>query len=160
MCLVFVFLMHYELIGLNWGGAAIQTLSQNKSSQTTNRKKQSTRVTNKPMSIGSRWILMRKCPLFSTEKVDFVISFSSSLKLGQACGRLGEGQTSGAVQDEANQYRRVTVDDKTGSSSEKIGTLVRIPQTRSLFLLSTPPTHEWFIIPRPSASVQPHRLML
>lgn len=84
---------------------------------------------------------MRKCPLFSTEKADLVISFSSSLKLGQACGRLGEGQTSGAVQDEANQYRRVTVDDKTGPSSEKIDTLVRISQTPSLFL-STPPTHD------------------
>lgn len=90
---------------------------------------------------------MHKCPLLSTEKVDFVIPFSSSLKLGQACGRLGEGQPSGAVQDEANQYRRVTVDDKTGSSSEKIATLVRISQTPSLFLLWTPPTHQRLMIP-------------
>lgn len=90
---------------------------------------------------------MCKCPLFSTEKGDLVISFSSSLKLGQACGSLGEGQPSGAVQDEVIQYRRATVDDKTGSSSEKIGTLVRISQTPSLLLLSTPPTHERFMIP-------------
>lgn len=81
------------------------------------------------------------------EKVDFVISFFSSLKLGQACGRLGEGQPSGAVQDEGIQYRRAAVDDKTGSSSEKIGTLVRISQTPYLLLLSTPPAHERLVIP-------------
>ncbi|XP_056911984.1 glypican-1b [Takifugu flavidus] len=55
-------------------------------------------------------------------------------KLGQACGRLGEGQPSGAMQDEVKQYGRVTVDEiqlgKTGSSSEKIGTLVAEVRTK------------------------------
>lgn len=73
---------------------------------------------------------MCKCPLSTLQEVDFVIS-SHSLQLVQVCGSFSDRESSSAVQEEVNQYRRVTVDDNTGSSSEKIGTLVRISQTRS-----------------------------
>lgn len=56
---------------------------------------------------------------------------SHSLQLAQVCGSPSDGESSSAIQDEANQYRRVTVDDNMGSSSENIGTLVRISQIRS-----------------------------